>query len=314
MHILAFIMSFSMTNLPRRALLAAPLGLSLPPTWSAQPAERLPQALAALERRNGGRLGVAVLDTGSNRLWGHREDERFGLCSTFKLPLAAAVLQQIDAGRWAPDRWVSFAGASPVPNSPVTDAHRAAGGMRLLDLAQATQTTSDNLAANLLMRELGGNDGPAWLTRWLRERGDAVTRIDRWEPEMNDVPPGELRDTSSPAAMARTAASLLVGDTLQEGSRAVLQRWAVETQTGLDRLRAGLPAGWRAGDKTGTGRRTGQPDKVNDVVVFWPPGGAPWAIAAYYEAPPHTEPGLRARDRAVLASAARLVTGVMARG
>lgn len=300
-----------MTKLPRRALLAAPLGLTLLPAWGAAHADTLPQALAALERQNGGRLGVAALDTGSNRLGGHREDERFGLCSTFKLLLAAAVLQQVDAGRLAADRWVPFDGAARVPNSPVTDAHRAAGGMRLIELAHATQTTSDNLAANLLMRELGGDQGPQWLTQWLRERGDAVTRLDRWEPEMNNVPPGEVRDTSSPAAMARTAALLLNGTVLQPASRTLLQRWTEETQTGLKRLRAGLPKGWRAGDKTGTGWRTGQPDKINDVAIVWPPGRAPWVIAAYYEAPAHNAPDLRPQDAAVLAAAARAVAKAM---
>jgi len=296
-----------MTKLPRRALLAAPLGMTLLPVWSAPRADRLPPTLAALERRHGGRLGVAVLDTGSQRLWGHREDEHFGLCSTFKLLLAAAVLQQIDAGRLAADRWVPFHGATKVPNSPVTDAHQAAGGMTLLALAQATQTTSDNLAANLLMRELGGDQGPQWLTQWLRERGDAVTRIDRWEPEMNHVPPGEVRDTSSPAAMARTAALLLTGPVLQPPHRELLQGWTEATRTGLTRLRAGFPKGWRAGDKTGTGWRPGQADKINDVAIVWPPGRAPWVVAAYYEAPRHTAPDLRAQDAAVLAAVGRAV-------
>jgi len=273
----------------------------------------LNDALAGLERQNGGRLGVAVLDTGSGQTWGHREDERFGLCSTFKLLLAAAVLQQIDAGRLSGDRWVRFAGAAPVPNSPVTDAHRTAGGMTLLALAHATQTTSDNLAANLLMRELGGDQGPQWLTQWLRERGDAVTRIDRWEPEMNNVPPGEVRDTSTPAAMARTAALLLTGAVLQPKHQALLQRWTEETRTGLKRLRAGLPKGWRAGDKTGTGWRTGQADKINDVAIVWPPGRAPWVVACYYEAPLHTAQDLRPQDAAVLASVGRAVARAIAK-
>ncbi len=301
-----------MTKLPRRTLLAAPWALALPPVWGAAPRAALDEALAGLERRHGGRLGVAVLDTGSGQTWGHRADERFGLCSTFKLLLAAAVLQQIDAGRLRGDRWVGFDGATPVPNSPVTDAHRMAGGMTVLALAHATQTTSDNLAANLLMRELGGDEGPQWLTQWLRERGDAVTRIDRWEPDMNDVPPGELRDTSTPDAMARTTALLLTGSALQPAHRALLQRWTEETQTGSKRLRAGMPKGWRAGDKTGTGWRTGQPDKINDVAIVWPPGRAPWVVACYYEAPRHTATDLRPQDVAVLAHVGRAVARAIA--
>jgi beta-lactamase class A len=300
-----------MTNLPRRSLLAAPLlGLFPAAQATAQPFRlppTLPATLAALERRNGGRLGVAALDTATGQLLGHRTEERFALCSTFKLLLAAAVLQQIDAGRFPADRWVSFEGASAVPNSPVTDAHRTAGGMTALALAHATQTTSDNLAANLLMQLLGGAEGPQWLTQWLRTHGDPTTRLDRWEPEMNNVPAGEVRDTSSPAAMARTTAHLLTSKVLQPASRELLLQWMVDTRTGLQRLRAGLPQGWRAGDKTGTGWRAGQPDKINDVAITWPPGQAPWVIAAYYEAPLHQEAKLRERDVAVLAAVGRAV-------
>src|SRR6478736_4250030 len=47
----------------------------------------------------GGRLGVAMLDTGSGRRLAHRQNERFALCSTFKLALAAAILAEVDRGR-----------------------------------------------------------------------------------------------------------------------------------------------------------------------------------------------------------------------
>jgi beta-lactamase class A len=264
------------------------------------------QAWAQLEKSSGGRLGVAWLDTGSGQLLGHRQDERFGLCSTFKLLLAAAALQQVDAGRFRLDQWVPFGPADRVPHAPVAEAHMAAGGMTLVALAEAIQTTSDNVAANVLMRLLGGDQGPQWLTQWLRERGDTVTRLDRWEPEMNRVPPGEVRDTSSPAAMALSTAKILTGDVLSPARRQQLTQWTIDTETGLKRLRAGLPKGWRAGDKTGSGWHPSMADKLNDVAIVWPPGRAPWVIAAFYETPaPRAEP-MQAKDLAVLAKVARI--------
>ncbi len=292
-----------MTSTLRRQLLTLPLlALGSPPSQATD----LPSAWAQLERRHGGRLGVALFDTGNGQLLGHRHKERFGMCSTFKLLLAAAVLQQVDAGRFQLDQWVPFGPADRVPHAPVAEQHMAAGGMPLVAMAEAIQTTSDNVAANVLLRLLGGDQGPQWLTAWLRERGDTVTRIDRWEPEMNNVPPGEVRDTSSPEAMARSAARILSGDVLSAGHRERLVQWTIKTETGLKRLRAGLPKGWRAGDKTGTGWHPSMADKINDVAIVWPPGRAPWVIAAFYETPaPRAEP-LQDSDQAVLAAVARI--------
>lgn len=294
-----------MPNLSRRQLLALSAATLPLPAFSLTGPD-LNQALAALEARAGGRLGVAVLDSASGAQAGHRADERFGLCSTFKLLLAGAVLQQIDAGRWPAERPIRFGQADLVPHAPVVRAHLQQGRLSAIELAEATQTTSDNAAANLLMRELF--KGPAGLTQWLRERGDAVTRLDRWEPEMNRVPPGELRDTSTPAAIAASAARLLTGELLQPTSRARLIGWMEATQTGTRRLRAGLPKGWRAGDKTGTGMHPSMPDRTNDVAIVWPgPDRAPWLLAAYYEGPRRGSRDIQAADEAVLAEVGRLV-------
>lgn len=270
-------------------------------------------ALAELERRVGGKLGVAVLDTATGARWTHHGDERFGLCSTFKLLLAAATLAQVDAGRWRLTDRLLVRTQDLVGYAPVTRARlgkRQESRMSLVELAEAAQVHSDNGATNVLLRHLGGNEGPQALTQWLRAQGDTVTRIDRWEPEMNHVPPGEERDTSSPAAFAATVARLCTsagaGAVLKPDSRARLLRWMVATQTGQHRLRAGLPKGWRAGDKTGTGFNPDMPDRINDVALFWPPGRAPVVVACFYEGPQRSTEWIRAEDEEVLAEVGRL--------
>lgn len=263
-------------------------------------------ALAELERRSGGRLGVALMDTGSARRWAHRGDERFALCSTFKLPLAGAVLQAIDHGRLRADARLPLRREERVPHMPATTAWLARGWATPLALAEAAQRTSDNLAANVLLRELGG---PEAFTAWLRAQGDPVTRVDRYEPAMNRVGAGDERDTGSPSAFASTVARLCTGTALQPASRQRLIGWMVATQTGQRRLRAGLPAGWRAGDKTGTGFSAGLPDRLNDVAVFWPPGRKPWVLACFYEGPAQSTDWVRPEDEAVLAEVGRLAAG-----
>lgn len=290
-----------MSLMTRRQALAATSATLLAPAFAA-PAEADLPALRALERRAGGRLGVAVLDTVSGVQTGLRRDERFGMCSTFKLPLAGLVLKAVDEGRLALDQWVPYGEKDLVPHAPVTSQHLSAGGMTAGALAEATQVTSDNPAANLLIALLGGT---AAVTASLRALDDAHTRLDRMEPAMNLVPDGELRDTTTPAAMARTTARMLCSDWLSPTSRERLAGWMVATQTGRKRLRAGLPAAWRAGDKTGTAMAPSMADKLNDVAIAWPEAQQALVIAAYYDAPGRSG-RVRDEDQAVLAEVGRI--------
>ena len=232
---------------------------------------------AALEKASGGRLGVTVLDTGSvRRIAGHRQDERFPMCSTFKSMLVAHVLSLADAGRVSLDTRVPIAEKDLLSYAPVARRH-VGKDLSVRDLCRGTLTTSDNTAANLL---LGVNGGPSALTAFLRAQGDTVTRNDRYEPDMNRFAKGDPRDTTSPAAMATSLARFAVGDGLSEKSRLQLADWLIDNQTGDACLRAGLGKRWRVGDKTGSNGE----DTRNDIAVLWPrAGGAPWVVTAYLQ-------------------------------
>ena len=229
---------------------------------------------AALEGQSGGRLGVAVLHTGSGGFVGHRADERFPMCSTFKLLAAAAVLKRIDEGKERLDRRVKFTTSDIVINSPVTKERVGGEGMSVGDLCGAAMTVSDNTAGNLILASLGG---PQALNDYLRSLGDAVTRLDRIEPDLNEALPDDPRDTTTPAAMLKNIQTLVLGDALSERSKEQLISWLVGNKTGDARLRARLPASWRVGDKTGSGEH----GTTNDVGVAWPPQSAPVLIAIY---------------------------------
>lgn len=249
----------------------------LAPRAYAQPAAGpgdLPHRLAAIEAEVGGRLGVGVLDTATDRTAGYRADERFPMCSTFKAVAAGAVLAKVDRGEDRVERRVQFAADAVVPYSPATKPHAGGEGMTLAAICEAAVTLSDNTAGNLMLDALGG---PAALTAYLRGIGDGVTRLDRTEPTLNEALPGDPRDTTSPAAMAETLRRLVVGDALTPASRERLTGWLVGCKTGDARLRAGVPEGWRVGDKTGTGDR----GTTNDVGILWPPGRAPLVVTAY---------------------------------
>lgn len=271
-------------SIDRRFFIGGALALGasacIPPDQS--PAGRLAAELRLIEAAGDGTLGVEIFDTVSGRSIGLNQDRRFGHASSFKLSLAALLLQRHAAGTIDADRRVTWTEADMIAHAPFTR-ERIASGATLRELARATQTTSDNPAANILLRALGG---PAALTAFWRSLGDEVSRIDRYEPEMNLVPTPEFRDTTTPAAMARTVAKIVYGDVLPAPERAELKGWMVETETGARRVRAGLPEGWVAGDKTGTSGLIGG-SEYNYIDIGFaegPKGEGPITFACYFRA------------------------------
>lgn len=254
----------------RRNFLGAATLAAIPGVTLAAP--RLEGELKRLESLSGGRLGVTVLD-GRGPLQGCRGDERFPMCSTFKVLASATLLHRVDAGRESLDRRVTYTRADLVPYSPVTEKH-VEGGLTLFELCEAAVTLSDNTAANLLLANIGG---PAGVTAFAASLGDHTTRLDRTEPTLNEALPGDPRDTTSPQAMATTLSKVLLGVALSPASRDHLVAWMVSCKTGDARLRAGLPGDWRIGDKTGTGPR----GTANDIAVIWPTGRMPAVVTTY---------------------------------
>jgi beta-lactamase class A len=145
--------------------------------------------------------------------------------------------------------------------------------MTVEQLCAAAVSHSDNLAGNLLLRELGG---PTAITRFCRSIGDGRTRLDRWEPDLNSAEPWRTTDITSPRAIGTTYARLLLGDVLPPRDRQRLTGWLLANTTNTARFRAGLPADWVLADKTGGGNRYGV---ANDVGVVRPPDGSPIVMA-----------------------------------
>ena len=252
--------------------------------------------LAAVEFGVGGRLGVAALATGSGQRIDFRSDHRWPMCSTFKLLLAGAVLAKVDAGQERLDRQIAFGKDDLQEYGPIVKNNLAVGKMTIRDLCDAAIRWSDNAAANLLLATIGGPEG---VNQFTRSMDDHVTHLDRIEPFLNVVPPGDARDTTSPAAMLLDMKMLLLHDRLQPASRDLLIDWLVRCETGNERLRAGLPSDWRVGDKTGTWSG----GSSNDVAMVWPPGRSPLLITAYLA----NSPASQADQNKALAEVARIV-------
>jgi beta-lactamase class A len=281
----------------RRGLIAAASWLP----FAAHAGDNPAGLIAAIEKRSGGRLGVAALDTGTGRRIGHRSGERFAMCSTFKLLLAAAVLHRVDRGEDKLDRRIAYGKADILPHAPVAEANLAKGSLTVARMAEAVIEDSDNTCANKLIAALGG---PSAVTAYARTLGDMVTRLDRTETALNTAIAGDPRDTTTPGAMLDDLRRLTLGDALSDTSRTLLTSWMVRCTTAAARIPAGLPGGWTSGNKTGTGEN----GATNDIAILWPPGRKPMLLAVYFT---ESKADLPARE-AVIADVAQVVSGTLA--
>ena len=257
----------------RRGLLGLALGAALAAEVGAATGV---SALKAIQKKVGGRMGVHVLDSQSGKRLALDDKERFAMASTFKVPLAASLLWQVDRGAFPLTHALPIDKGDLVPNSPILETAIAKGATQLTvrDLCGAAVSFSDNAAANILLRAMGG---PAALTQFMRSIGDETTRLDRMEPELNSNSPGDERDTTTPFAMVESLLHIFTLDTLTLASRALLIDWMTSARNGTDRVRKGLPASWQTGDKPGTGGN----GAFNDIVVTWPPQRRPIFVAVY---------------------------------
>ncbi|WP_380178787.1 class A beta-lactamase [Kalamiella sp. sgz302252] len=295
----------SISLLRRRLLLAAalsPLATGFFPHLALAAPASLAQRLGHLERQANGRIGLALLDSGSGRSLHYRGDERFPLCSTFKVLAVAAILHRRQPELQKRLYWRS---EEELEWMPVTAGHRAEG-MTVAALCAAALQHSDNLAANLLLKELGG---PAGLTAFLRQQGDNVTRLDRNEPTLNSAIPGDPRDSSTPLQMLHNLQQLSLGSDGKQGlvlgaeQRNQLNQWLKGNTTGKKAIAAAVPATWLVGDKTGSGDY----GTTNDVAVIWRPDASPLVLTLYF-----TQQDKAAKNRQeVLAQAAEIALEVL---
>jgi beta-lactamase class A len=252
------------------AIFATVVFLGTSPAPAEEATDPMVQLAAALEARLDARIGLVIHDLESPRSWEYRADERFPMASTFKALACAALLSGGEAVAATP---VLIEASDLEAHSPVTKdlvGHTVA----VSSLCEATLRTSDNTAANYVLEILGGPDA---VTAFARAMGDEVTRLDRWEPELNEGLPGLLSDTTSPRAMASLLEALVLGDALATAAQQQLTAWLLSNAVGDPLLRAGVPADWRVADRTGAGGHGTR----GIVAVMWPPQREPIVAAIY---------------------------------
>lgn len=262
--------------------------------------DKLIEFIEKVEVQLDARVGVAVAVPDRNQRWEYQANDRFPMSSTFKTIACAALLARVDSGEEQLDRLVRFSKTDLVEYSPVTESKADTAGMTLGELCAATITVSDNTAGNLVLQAIGGPDG---VTQFVRSVGDDVTRLDRWETELNEAVPGDPRDTTTPNAMARLLEELLFGTALSATSQAQLVAWLKANSVGDALLRAGIPEHWQIGDKTGAGGYGSR----SIAAVMWPSSDSPIIATIYIT---ETEAPFAARNAAIASLGQAIATAV----
>ncbi|MDO8322350.1 MAG: class A beta-lactamase [Phenylobacterium sp.] len=324
------------------ALALSACGSGSPQTASETPQLNLAQlsteVSAIAERARPGVLGVGLMNLESGETWDFNGERRFPMQSVFKAPLGAAVLAEVDAGRLKLDDIITLAeeDLSP-PLSPIADAYPARRDYTVRELLTAATGVSDNTAADVLMKKIGG---PGAVTAWLVGKKVEEVRVDRYERQLqpdsigmasfrpawkssqaymaalNNVPPEARRkavaiylsdpqDTATPRGALNFLDKLDDGELLSPASRKLLLQIMTDTTTGQDRLKAGFPAGASLAHKTGTARTDqGVTPAVNDIGIVTLADGRRYAVAVFLSGSTLDAAG---REK-ILADVARAVT------
>ena len=313
------------------------------PVTGALDVHRLADGFAALAARaRPGTFNLGVLDLHDLTRWTADPVTRFPMQSVFKAPLAAAALAEVDVGAMALSERIHLTdadlstGVGRINPAWPTPPEGRAMDVPAIDLIGLAVQISDNTAADTLMRRLGG---PTAVTAWLTSKGITDLRVDRYEREIQPqvasmdvfrpawkdekvfetaregVPAQnreaamnayltDPRDTTTAPAALGFLHKLATGALLSPASTKLLLRLMTNTETGVHRLKAGLPVGARLAHKTGTAYTDlGLTPAVNDIGVVTLPTGRHIAVAAFLTGSVDTEGG---RD-ALFADAARLI-------
>lgn len=226
------------------------------------------RAFHGLERRYHARIGVRVIDTGSGRTLGYRDTTRFAFASTSKALTAGLLLRSVSDADL--NTVIHYQHSDILDYAPITSKH-IGSGMTLRNIIGAALQYSDNTAANLMTAHLGGAGA---VQAALRKLGDRTTNVNRTEPDLNEAGPDDSRDTTTPKSLASDLCGFAVGGLLRPSRRELYDSLMRGNTTGGPYIRAGVPAGWKVGDKTGSGGYGTR----NDIAVVTPPGRAPIVI------------------------------------
>ena len=203
--------------------------------------------------------------------------------SVYKFPLALAVLHQVEQGRLQLNQKLLLRPADLLPDTWSPLRQRYPGGnvrVSLREVLRYTISESDNNGCDILFRLLGG---PAVVQAYVQSLGISDMRIAATEEQMHRQEDVQFTNWATPVAVCRLFENFSRGRYLSAASQAVLWQMLTTGPTGLQRLRAGVPAGTEVAHKTGTSgtNPTGLATATNDAGLLTLPNGQQVVVVVF---------------------------------
>lgn len=231
-------------------------------------------------------IGVALLAEDGKILFNYQGERSFPLNSTHKAFTCAMILEQVDQHQLVLSQKILISPEERVNYSPITQ-HKTE--LDLATLCSASVSYSDNTAANLIIKQLGG---PQAISDNIKERGFRYTHLNRLEPNLNKDNLTKRLDLTTPIEAAQLLRQFVLGDWLSLHSKRQLTQWLLDDQVADELLRATLPKDWKIGDKTGAGSNGSR----SIISVFWSPSGKTYVLAIYLT---NTQATISQRNKAI---------------
>lgn len=245
--------------------------------------ESLEDRLNAVIKDKKLRVGVAVVDMKTGELTEVNGRENFPLQSVFKFHIAAKVLDEVDHGKFRLDQQVAIQASEILEDtwSPLRDEHgRKDMSMRLDSLIYYMISVSDNNAADILLRRVGG---PEAVNGYVRSLGISGTQIQVNEEQMHQDWETQFRNVATPVSVSEILKKFFLREFLSGDMHNFLWAQLAHSSTGKNRLRAGAPEGSTVAHKTGTSGRNaeGLSAATNDAGIILLPSGQAYIITVF---------------------------------
>lgn len=262
-------------------MLAPALAVLLATSAACSP-DALKQMVSQQAHQADGKIGVSARALDGVQRFSYHGSRHFPMQSVYKLPIALAVLHQIEAGRLKLDQTIHVDADDMVPpaeHSPLRDNHPTGGDFTVSDLLERSIVDSDGSASDILLRVIGGTK---IVRRYLKQEHVHGIHVVHTEAQLEDDDHAQYDDYAQPDAMVELLAQLQQGKLANPADTALLLGWMRKTETGADRIRAKLPPGAEVADKTGSsGTTNGVAAATNDVAIITLPNRQPMLLAIF---------------------------------
>lgn len=227
-------------------------------------------------------VGAAIKELESGKTYLFNNDANYPMQSVFKFPLAMAVLDRVDKGKFSLDKTIKVTKQDLLPNtwSPLSEKYPEGGELKLSEIISYTVSQSDNNGCDILFRLIGG---PLEAEKYIHGLGITDISIKNTEEEMHKDVNLQFVNSCKPSAMAELLGILSSGAALSRESNDFLLKIMTETTTGPNRIKGLLPEGTPVAHKTGSSGNSdeGVTYACNDAGIVTLPDGRHIAIVVF---------------------------------